>query len=65
MNRTQTGPSPVSRRDGGFTLLETVVAIMILTIGVLGLAQVFYLGMQHMSTSAAEPHRPREGPRGG
>lgn len=53
MNRTQTGLLPASRRDGGFTLLETIVAIMILSIGVLGLAQVFYLGMQHMSTSAA------------
>jgi len=46
------GRSAAGRRDEGFTLLETLVAMMVLTIGLLGLAQVFYLGMQHMSTSA-------------
>lgn len=41
------------RRDGGFTLIETMVAMSILTIGLLGLAQAFYLGMTHLSTSSA------------
>ncbi len=47
------GRPPALRRDGGFTLLETLISMTILTIGVLGLAQVFYLGVQHMSTSSA------------
>jgi len=37
----------------GFTLIEALVAMMILTVGLLGLAQAFYLGMRHMSTSSA------------
>ena len=37
----------------GFTLIEALVAMAILTVGLLGLAQAFYLGMQHMSTSSA------------
>ena len=45
---------PVARtRDEGFTILETLVAMSILSFGLLGLAQVFYLGMQHMSTSSS------------
>jgi prepilin-type N-terminal cleavage/methylation domain-containing protein len=42
-----------SRHDAGFTLIEALVATAILTVGMLGLAQAFYLGMQHMSTSSA------------
>jgi prepilin-type N-terminal cleavage/methylation domain-containing protein len=42
-----------SRPDGGFTLIEALVAMAILTVGMLGLAQAFYLGMRHMSTSSA------------
>ena len=42
-----------SRCDAGFTLAETLFAMGILTVGMLGLAQALYLGMQHMSTSSA------------
>jgi Tfp pilus assembly protein PilW len=37
--------------DAGFTLMEALVAMMVLAFGLLGLAQVFALGMRHMSTS--------------
>lgn len=53
MTHTQTPRTTTGRRDEGFTLLETVVAVAILSVGLLGLAQVFILGMQHMSTSSA------------
>lgn len=42
-----------SRAAAGFTLIEALVAMSILTVGLLGLAQAFYLGMRHMSTSSA------------
>jgi prepilin-type N-terminal cleavage/methylation domain-containing protein len=42
-----------SRAAAGFTLIEALVAMSILTIGLLGMAQAFYLGMRHMSTSSA------------
>jgi prepilin-type N-terminal cleavage/methylation domain-containing protein len=42
-----------SRSEAGFTLMETLIAMSVLTVGLLGVAQVFYLGMQHMSTSSA------------
>lgn len=44
---------PVARGASGFTLIEAVVAMAILAVGLLGLAQAFYLGMRHMSTSSA------------
>jgi type II secretory pathway pseudopilin PulG len=44
---------PTSSRAEGFTLIEAVVAMAILTVGLLGLAQAFYLGMRHTSTSSA------------
>ena len=37
----------------GFSLIEMVVAMSILVVGLLGLAQVFYLGMVNASTSSA------------
>jgi prepilin-type N-terminal cleavage/methylation domain-containing protein len=37
----------------GFTLLEALIAMAILSFGVLGLAQAYYTGMQHMATSSA------------
>jgi prepilin-type N-terminal cleavage/methylation domain-containing protein len=37
----------------GFSLIEVVVAMSILVVGLLGLAQVFYLGMVNSSTSSA------------
>jgi prepilin-type N-terminal cleavage/methylation domain-containing protein len=39
--------------ERGFSLIEVVVAMSILLIGLLGLAQVFYLGMVNASTSSA------------
>ena len=47
-------PPPRRRRaEHGFSLLELVVALSILLTGLLGLAQVFYLGMIHSSTSSS------------
>lgn len=45
-------PSP--GRDDGFSLMEVVVAMSILMVGLLGLAQVFYFGMAIVSTSSAQ-----------
>jgi type II secretory pathway component PulJ len=42
-----------SREAAGFTLVEALIAMGILTVGMLGLAQAMFLGMQHMSTSSA------------
>lgn len=39
--------------EAGFSLVEAVVSIGVLTVGVLGLAQVFTLGMFHMATSSS------------
>ena len=39
--------------ERGFSLIEAMVALSILMIGLLGLAQVFYVGMMHASTSSA------------
>jgi prepilin-type N-terminal cleavage/methylation domain-containing protein len=45
---------PTDRRDQhGFSLMEVMVAMSILLIGLLGLAQAFYLGMVNASTSSA------------
>jgi len=38
-------------RDSGFSLVETMVAMFLLTAGLLGLAQVFVVGMRHLSMS--------------
>jgi prepilin-type N-terminal cleavage/methylation domain-containing protein len=43
----------LSSNRSGFTLIEAMVAMSILTVGLLGLAQGFYLGMRHMATSSA------------
>lgn len=37
--------------EAGFSLMEAVVAMTVLLVGVLGLAQVFVLGLQHAATS--------------
>jgi prepilin-type N-terminal cleavage/methylation domain-containing protein len=41
-----------TRRRGGFTLVEALVAMTVLSVGLLGVAQAFYWGMRHMSTSS-------------
>ena len=41
------------RRQDGFTLIEAVVALAVLSVGLLSLAQTFYIGMRHMATSSA------------
>ena len=38
--------------DAGFTLLETLVAMLILVFGLLALAQAFVIGMTHMASSS-------------
>ena len=40
-------------REAGFTLMETLVALGVLTFGLLALAQTFVVGMTHMSFSTA------------
>jgi hypothetical protein len=42
------------RGDAGTSLVETLVAMMILTVALLALARVFVLGMGHMATSSAD-----------
>jgi prepilin-type N-terminal cleavage/methylation domain-containing protein len=51
----ETSRSPVANAldERGFSLIEVVVAMSILVVGLLGLAQVFYLGMVNASTSSA------------
>lgn len=49
-------PTPVShlrRAEAGFSLLEVLVAMLLMTSTLLGLAQVFLVGMTHASTSGA------------
>jgi prepilin-type N-terminal cleavage/methylation domain-containing protein len=53
---SHTIPSPeATQRHGerGFSLIEVMVAMSLLLVGLLGLAQVFYLGMMNASTSSA------------
>jgi prepilin-type N-terminal cleavage/methylation domain-containing protein len=41
-----------SSGERGFTLVETLISMFLLTIGVLGLAQVFAVGMRQMAVSS-------------
>lgn len=41
------------RADEGFSLIEAIIAMGILAVGVLALAQGFILGLTHLSTSSA------------
>ena len=41
-------------RDDGFSLFEVMVALSILMVGLLGLAQVFYYGLSIAGTSSAQ-----------
>jgi type II secretory pathway pseudopilin PulG len=43
----------LTQSESGFSLVEGLVAMTVLTIGLLALAQTFYLGMRHMATSSA------------
>jgi type IV pilus modification protein PilV len=43
-----------SRRESGITLIEVLVAILVFTIGVLGLASVVPMGMKRVTTSAGD-----------
>lgn len=47
MPATRTSPPA----DAGFSLIEIMVAMSILTVGLLGLAQVFYMGLNIAATS--------------
>jgi prepilin-type N-terminal cleavage/methylation domain-containing protein len=53
MPHTSRLPGADAPDQRGFSLIEMVVALSILVIGLLGLAQVFYLGMVNASTSSA------------
>jgi prepilin-type N-terminal cleavage/methylation domain-containing protein len=41
-------------RDGGFSLIEVIVAMSLLMVGLLGLAQVFYFGLSIVGTSSSQ-----------
>jgi len=41
-------------RDDGFSLMEVMVAMSLLMVGLLGMAQVFYFGMAIVGTSSAQ-----------
>jgi hypothetical protein len=45
---------PAVRSSGGFSLIETLMALGVLTVGVLGSAAVIASGMQHLSSSPAD-----------
>jgi hypothetical protein len=45
---------PTREGNGGFSFMELVVAMSILMVGLLGLAQVFYFGMAIVGTSSAQ-----------
>ncbi len=47
-------PDARTGRDAGFSLIELMVAMSILMVGLLGLAQVFYFGLAIVSTSSAQ-----------
>ena len=51
--REDTVSNSHSRTAAGFTLIEALLALVILSVGLLGMAQAFYLGMRHMATSSA------------
>jgi prepilin-type N-terminal cleavage/methylation domain-containing protein len=42
-----------ARAQGGFSLIEVVIATAIFAVALLGLAQAFVLGLNHLSTSSA------------
>jgi hypothetical protein len=48
-----TRPHTLMESDRGFSLVEAIIAMGMLTIGLFALAQTFYLGMRHMATSSS------------
>lgn len=44
----------IKSSEAGFTLAETLVAMVIMIVGLMGLLQVFVLGMAHMASSSAD-----------
>jgi prepilin-type N-terminal cleavage/methylation domain-containing protein len=52
--KTPLASTPRARHDeAGFSLIEALVAMLVLSVGLMGLAQAFYMGMSHLSTSSA------------
>ncbi|MEP7307739.1 MAG: prepilin-type N-terminal cleavage/methylation domain-containing protein [Acidobacteriota bacterium] len=45
---------PITSSQNGFSLVETMIALGVLTVGVLGTAAVLATGMQHLSSSPAD-----------
>jgi prepilin-type N-terminal cleavage/methylation domain-containing protein len=43
-----------TRPDAGFSLIELMIALSILMVGLLGLAQVFYFGLSIVATSSSQ-----------
>ena len=43
-----------SQSETGFSLIETLIAVLVLTVGVIGMASVFLYGMQSASSSPNE-----------
>ena len=50
---TLPAPPASPRAEDGFSLVEVIVAMMVLVVGLLGLAQVFYLGLSAVGGSSA------------
>ncbi len=48
----RSGDARAADGQSGFTLVEALVAMFLLTVGVLGLAQVMFVGMRHLSAAA-------------
>jgi hypothetical protein len=53
MSHTTHTPGSLRGDERGFSLIEAITALSILMVGLLGLAQVFYVGMLHASTSSS------------
>jgi hypothetical protein len=47
-------PRPPRGDDGGFSFIELIVAMSVLMVGLLGMAQVFYFGMAIVGTSSSQ-----------
>ena len=54
MQRAAIAPRLRRKRSEGFTLVETMVAVFLLTIGLLGISQVFTVSSRHTMNSRKE-----------